>query len=193
MPKQRKTPHPAKQNFAECGEKLCFYNRRLNVVGVSFRNLVAAFFGLFNIIAAREDDVENDAGNRSNGKGGDLCGCIDRNDYAAERADQDDSRDDEVAALGKVDLVFDEVADTDSGDHTVKDEGNAADDGRRDKLNDSGKFRREGKNDGKDSRNADNSRVVDIAEGQNAGVFCRRSYWQDRRRGKQRWWQSRRQ
>ena len=61
----------------------------------------------------------------------------------AQTADEDDSRDDEVAGLGEIDLVLDHVAHTDCGDHAVEDEAHAADDRRGDRADQCIKLRGE--------------------------------------------------
>ncbi len=67
--------------------------------------------------------------------------------------------------------MFDEVADADCGDHTVEDEGDAADGSCREGRDDRGKFRAEGEDDGEDCRDADDARVVYFREGKDARVF----------------------
>ncbi len=46
----------------------------------------------------------------------------------AQRADQNDGGDDQVAGVGEVDLVLDNVAHADGGDHAVQHKADAADD-----------------------------------------------------------------
>ena len=46
----------------------------------------------------------------------------------AQPADEDHRADDQVAGLRQINLVLDNIPDTDGGDHAVEHEGNAADD-----------------------------------------------------------------
>ena len=61
----------------------------------------------------------------------------DRHRVEAQRADQDDSGNDQVAAVGKVHTVLDHIADTDCGDHAVQHKADAADDAGGDGVDDS--------------------------------------------------------
>ena len=54
----------------------------------------------------------------------------------AQSAHQDDSSNDQVAAVGEVDLVLHYVADADGGDHAVQHEADTADDAGRDGVDD---------------------------------------------------------
>ena len=76
-----------------------------------------------------------------------------------------------VAGLGEVDLILHDVAHADRRDHTVEDEADAADDGRGNGVDKRVKLGREAQNDGVDGREADNAGVVDLGEGENAGIF----------------------
>ncbi len=89
----------------------------------------------------------------------------------AQGADNRDRANEHVAGLGEVDLMFDEVADADRGNHTVEDERNAADGGRREGRDDRGKFRAESEDDRKNCRDANDARIVDFRERKDARVF----------------------
>ena len=67
-------------------------------------------------------------------------------------AHQNDSGDDEVAAVGEVHAVLDHVADTDGGDHAVEHEADAADDAGGDGVDDGLKLGAEAQDDGQHSR-----------------------------------------
>ena len=82
-------------------------------------------------------------------------------------------RNDDVAALGEVHLVFHHVAHAHRGDHAVQNQGHAADGGRGhaarparqtwgEKLNRTAKH----------GRHADHAGIVDLGQSQNAGVFA---------------------
>lgn len=89
----------------------------------------------------------------------------------ADREDEDKCCDDNVAAVGEVNLVLNDVADADCGDHTVEDEGYAAD-GCGGHCGDEGcKLRAEGEHYCKACCDADHAGVIDLAECENAGVF----------------------
>ena len=81
-------------------------------------------------VLAGKDGVEDDAHERADGEAGerdleradgerDRAGLRERD---AERQDEDERRDEHVAALAQVDLALNEVADADRGDHSVEDE-----------------------------------------------------------------------
>jgi hypothetical protein len=89
----------------------------------------------------------------------------------AQGADNRDCADEHVAGLGEVNLMFDEVANADRGNHTVEDERNAADGGRREGRDDRGKFRTESEDDRKNCRDANDARIVDFRERKDARVF----------------------
>ena len=130
------------------------------------------------VIIAGEDGVEQDAHDSSNGQAGQVDGDTAHSEgqtahrVEAKRADQDDSGNDQVAAVGKVYTVLDHIADTDRGDHSVQHKADAADDAGGDSVDDSLKLGAEAQDDGQHSGNADDQRVVDLAQCQHAGVLA---------------------
>ena len=90
----------------------------------------------------------------------------------ADGQDQNQSRDQNIAGLGEVDLVLDDVAHADCGDHAVEHEADAADGAAGHGGDDGRELRAEGEEHGQNCRDADDARVIDAAEGQNAGVFA---------------------
>ena len=54
----------------------------------------------------------------------------------AQGADQDDGGNDQVAGVGEIDLVLNNVAHADGGDHAVQHKADAADDGGGDRVDD---------------------------------------------------------
>ncbi len=90
----------------------------------------------------------------------------------AQRRNEDDSRDDQVAAVGKVHLILDHVAHTNGGDHAIEHKADTADDAGGDGVDDGLKLGAEAQDDGQHSGNADDEGVVDLAQGQHAGVLA---------------------
>ena len=87
------------------------------------------FFCLEFVIIAGQDCIEQNAGDCCNSKSGQADveaadGKI--NAGNAECAYQNDSSDNQVAALGHIYLVFYDIADTDAGNHTIQNKGNVA-------------------------------------------------------------------
>ena len=79
---------------------------------------------------------------------------------------------DDIAAVGEVDLILNDIADTDCGDHTVEDEGYAAD-GCGGHCGDEGcKLRAEGEEYRKNCGYADYTGVINSGQSQNAGVLA---------------------
>ena len=99
-------------------------------------------------VFARKDGVEQDAGDGTDGQRGERDGDGTEVEGQAvghaEGADEDDSGDDQVAALGEVDVRLDHVPETGRGDHTVEDEGDTTDGRGRDGVDDGREFRAEG-------------------------------------------------
>ena len=82
----------------------------------------------------------------------------------AQCADQDDSGNDQVAAVGKVHTVLDHIADTDCGDHAVQHKADAADDAGGDGVDNGLKLGAEAQDHSHHSGNADDQRIVDLAQ-----------------------------
>lgn len=130
------------------------------------------------IIVAGQDGVEQDADDGSDGQ----TGQIDRDAahhegqaahrVEAQRRHQNDSSNDQVAAVGEVHPVLDHVADTDGRDHAVQHEADAADDAGGDGVDDRLKLGAEAQDDGQYRSDADDQRVVDTAQRENAGVLA---------------------
>ena len=76
--------------------------------------------------------------------------------------DQDEGRDENVAGLGEVDLVLDDVAHADRGDHAVEDEADAADGAGGHGGDEGRELRAEGEEHGQHCRDADDARVIDL-------------------------------
>ena len=129
------------------------------------------------VIIAGEDGVEQDAHDGSNGQAGQVDGDTTHSEgqtahrVEAQRADQDDSGNDQVAAVGKVHTVLDHIADTDRGDHSVQHKADAANDAGGDGVDDGLKLGAEAQDHSHHSGNADDERIVDAAQGQNTGVL----------------------
>ena len=130
------------------------------------------------VVVAGQDSVEQNAGNGSDGQTGqvDVNACDGKADAAhrveAQGAHQNDSGHDQVAAVGKVHPVLHHIADTDGGDHAVEHKADAADNAGGDGVDDGLKLGAEAQDDGHDGGNADDQRVVDLAQGQHAGVLA---------------------
>ena len=130
------------------------------------------------VIIAGEDGVEQDAHDSGNGQAGQVDGDTTHSEgqtahrVEAQCADQDDSGNDQVAAVGKVHTVLDHIADTDRGDHSVQHKADAANDAGGDGVDDSLKLGAEAQDDGQHSGNTDDQRVVDLAQCQHAGVLA---------------------
>lgn len=77
-----------------------------------------------------------------------------------------------VAGLSEVNLVFNHVAHTYRGDHTVEHHGYAADGSRRHYADESRKLGAEAEHYGKHCRYADYEGVINLAECKHAGVFA---------------------
>ena len=69
-------------------------------------------------------------------------------------------------------MGLDQVSDTDGGDHAVEDEGDTADGGRGHHLDDRCKLRAEGQDDRDDGSEADDRRIIDLGQRQDAGVLA---------------------
>ena len=111
---------------------------------------------------------------------GGYCEAGEGDDADADAADgvvdadckyEDEGRYDDIAAVGEVDLILNDIADADCGDHTVEDEGYAAD-GCGGHCGDEGcKLRAEGEEYRKNCGYADNTGVINSGQSQNAGVL----------------------
>ena len=130
------------------------------------------------IIVAGQDGVQQDADDGGDGQTGQVDGhTADHEGQAAHRVEsqrghQNDGCHDQVAAVGEVHTVLDHIADTDGGDHAVKHEADTADDAGGDGVDDGLKLGAEAQDDGQHCGDADDQRVVDAAQGQNAGVLA---------------------
>ena len=148
---------------------------RFILVGAKVGRFVTFYAFTKHIIVAGEDGIENNACQSGNGKfgEGDVSACYGEGNAVgkAEAADEDHSSDDQIAGFSEVHLIFHDVAHTYSGDHTVKDEGNTADDCSGDGVDQRIKLGGEGENDGVNGGNADYAGIVYTAESQYAGVF----------------------
>ena len=127
------------------------------------------------VVLAGQDRVYCDADegcDRETGEGYDADldaadGVVD-----ADREDEDERCNDDIAAVGEVDLVLNDVADTDCGDHTVEDQGDAADGRGGHCCYEGRELRAEGEDYRKACRDADNAGIVDLAESEDAGVLA---------------------
>ena len=90
----------------------------------------------------------------------------------AQAADEDNAGDDQVAGLGQVHLVLHDVAHADGGNHAVKHEGHAANDGGGHGGDDGGELRNEGQDDGIHRRQTDDSGIIHLGQLQHAGVLA---------------------
>ena len=134
--------------------------------------------GVELVIIARQDGVQQNAGQGSNGQAGQ--GNADTADaegdaahgVKAQSAHQDNGSNDQVTAVGKVDLIFHYVANTDGGDHAVQHKADTTDDAGRNGVDDGFKLGAEAQDAGKYSGNADDQGIIDLGQGQNAGVFA---------------------
>ena len=130
------------------------------------------------VVVAGQDGVEQNAGNGSDGQTGqvDVNACDGKADAAhrveAQGAHQNDSGHDQVAAVGKVHPVLHHIADTDGRDHAVEHKADAADDAGGDGVDDGLKLGAEAQDDSQHSGNADDQRVVDLRQGQHAGILA---------------------
>ena len=146
----------------------------LHVYGAGEVNGGGTFvFLLEDVVFAGEDRVEADADDGGDSEAGeahdadlDAAGVAD-----ADRKNEYERGDDDVSGVGEVDLVLNNVAHTDCRDHTVEDEGHAAD-GRGGHCGDeSSKLRAEGDEDRDAGCDADDAGVVDLGQREDAGVF----------------------
>ena len=130
------------------------------------------------VVVTRQDSVEQDACNRSHSQTGQVDGdTANGKANAAHRvkaqcAHQNDGGNDQVAAVGEVHAVLHHVAHTDSGDHSVQHKADTADDAGGDSVDDGLKLGAEAQDDSQHSGNADDQRVVDLAQCQHAGVLA---------------------
>ena len=128
---------------------------------------------------SRQNDIHDDADKRSDrqaGKG-DRDGS-DRDDDRARCAvgnadgqHDNECRDDDVAALGEIDMVLDEVTDADRRDHAVEDQRHAADDACGHDLDDRGELRAKREDDREHGRQTDDAWVEDPGERQHPGIL----------------------
>ena len=132
------------------------------------------------VILARQDRVDDDAGDGGDSQTGEAQGNgaegqLDRaggGEGDAQRQGHDQGNDDDVAAGGEVNLVLDQVANADRGDHAVEDQGDAADGANRHRGNERGELRAEGGDDREDRGEADDGRVIDLGQREDAGVLA---------------------
>mgnify|MGYP006994657725 CR=1 FL=1 len=129
-----------------------------------------------DIVLAGHDGVEHDADDGADGEAGEAdrpelertgAGVAD-----ADGEDEDQGRDEDVAGLREVDLVLDDVAHADRGDHAVEHEADAADGAAGHGGDDGRELRAEGEEHGEHGRDADDARVIDLGEREDAGVFA---------------------
>ena len=112
----------------------CFLSYCAFLITTHISGLVALGVGTEHIVVAGQDGVEEHAEDGSDGKAGqgDGCAAHGEGDAAhggeAQTGDEHDGGDNEVAGLGQVNAVLHDVADTDSGNHTVQDEADTAHD-----------------------------------------------------------------
>ena len=137
---------------------------------------VALLVFAVDIVLAGHDGVQDDADDGADSQTREAdCAEMERACRGVADADgqnQDEGRDQNVAGLGEIDLVLDDVAHADRGDHTVEHKADAADGAAGHGGDDGRELRAEGEEHGQDCRDADDARVIDAAEGQNAGVFA---------------------
>ena len=126
------------------------------------------------VVLAGEYCVEGDADDGGDSKAGeadytdlDAAGVVD-----ADGKHEDESGNDNIARVGEVDLIFNNVSHTDCGDHTVEDEGHAADGCGGHCRDESCKLGAEGDDYCDAGRDADNARVIDLGERKHTGVFA---------------------
>lgn len=137
---------------------------------------VALLVFAVDIVLAGHDGVQDDADDGADGQTREADraemerAC--RGVADADGQNQDEGRDQNIAGLGEVDLVLDDVAHADCGDHAVEHEADAADGAAGHGGDDGRELRAEGEEHGQNCRDADDARVIDAAEGQNAGVFA---------------------
>ena len=90
----------------------------------------------------------------------------------ADREDEDEGRYDDIAAVGEVNPILNDIANADCGDHTVEDEGYAADGCGGHCSDECCKLRAEGEDYCKDRCDADYTGVINSGQSQNAGVLA---------------------
>ena len=140
---------------------------------------LAALIGSIEFVCiAGEYRVEHYSGNccERQTRKGDGSACDVEGDSAdgieAESGNEDNCCDDEVAGLGEVYLILNNVSDADSGYHTIEDEGNAADDGSGNGVYQSGELGQAGKQDRGYGCYLDNAGIVNLGERQNACILA---------------------
>ena len=141
---------------------------------------VALLIGTELIVLAGQDGVHDDAhdgGNSQTGQADSHHADVEGDGTAdivvldADGQAQDHGSDQNVTALGEVNLVFDHIADTDSGDHAVEHQGNTAHGSSGHSDDQSGELGAEGQDDGEVSGQTDDFGVEDLGQSQNAGVL----------------------
>ena len=131
------------------------------------------------VILAWHDGIQEDANQRTNGEARERqleATQVEDNrarfgEANTQGADDGNRADEHIAGLGEVDLMFNEVADADSGNHTVEDERDTADGGRWESRNDRGKFWAEGEDNRENCRDTNDARIVNFRERKNARVL----------------------
>ena len=133
-----------------------------------------------DIIVSGQDGIEKNAhdGSHCQTGEGDVHGTHHEGDGTGSREGNaqgqghDQGSNDDVAALGEVHLVFHHVAYADSRNHTIEDQGDTADGGCGHAVNKGRKLRAEGQDGSDAGSNADDLGIIDLRQGQNAGVFA---------------------
>ena len=134
--------------------------------------------GVKLVVVAGQNGVEQDTCNSSHSQTGQVDGdAANGKANAAHRVEaqcthQNDGGNDQVAAVGEVHAILHHVAHTDGRDHAVQHKADTADDAGGDGVDDGLKLGAEAQDDSQHSGNADDQRVIDLAQCQHAGVLA---------------------
>ena len=147
---------------------------------VIFGRLAVFVVVLEVVILARKDGVDHNADDGGDGQTGevqrelaDMEGDRARGGEGDAQRQRDNQRnDDDVAALGQIHAVLNEVAHADGGDHAVENQGDAADGAGRHGGNERRELRAEGRDDRVDGGQTDDQRIIHAGQRQNAGVLA---------------------
>lgn len=143
---------------------------------------IALEVGAELVVLAGEDGVHDDARQSRHGQTGQRDGEAAQAEddalggagavFQADGQHQDQRRDQHVAALGEVHLVLHHVPHAHGGDHAVEHQAHAAHGGGGHGHDDGREFRAEGQQNGKVGSQPDDQRIIDLAQGQHAGIFA---------------------
>ena len=129
------------------------------------------------VILAGEDGIHQDTHQSGHGQTGEADGDGAQRDLngtgVADTHSQthDHGGNQDIAALREVYLVFYHVPDTHSGDHAVEHQADTAHGGGRHGDNESGELGAEGQDNGEHGSHTDHLGIINLAQGQHAGVF----------------------